>query len=115
MPCLCCHVPELSISAEGPSAPRVLENILDMLQVQEGLCFYSGAPLEYLHPQSHWRWFIERLDNHQGYSRKSCVLVAVEFNTSDFSRNKAVYEVTGTARRSRAKVAHIWGPWPAEP
>ena len=52
---------------------------------------------------------IERLDNSIGYTIQNCVLVAIEFNTGDWSRNNAVTKVFGTAQWSREKVEHIWG------
>ena len=85
------------------------EVLLDLLAGQGGRCFYSGIPLRYDQVHIDWRLSIERLDNSVGYTPGNCVLIAVEFNTSDHSRNKAVTEVFGTAQWSREKVRHVWG------
>lgn len=58
---------------------------------------------------SHWLMSLERLSNDQGYVTTNCVLVAAEFNTSDHSRNRAVWEVFGTAQWSKEKANYIWG------
>jgi len=86
-----------------------LQQVLHMLEQQGGCCYYSGVPLEYKRPHSDWRMSLERLDNSLGYTPENCVLIAIEFNTSDQSRNKATTEVFGTAQWSREKVEHIWG------
>ena len=49
----------------------------------------------------------ERLNSCQGYVVANCVLVAAEFNTSDYSRNKATSEVHGTAQWTKTKVAAL--------
>eukprot|EP00438_Fugacium_kawagutii_P031699 Skav232928 [mRNA] locus=scaffold1477:1059796:1060998:- [translate_table: standard] len=85
------------------------EQVLDMLGQQGGRCYYSGVPLEYKRIHRDWRMSIERLDNSKGYTSQNCVLIAVEFNTADQSRNTAVTEVFGTAQWSREKAEHIWG------
>ncbi|CAE8598900.1 unnamed protein product, partial [Polarella glacialis] len=86
-----------------------LDDMLQMLWLQKGRCFYSGIPLQYKQQHTDWRMSLERLDNSIGYIRSNCVLIAVEFNTSDHSRNIARTTVFGTAQWSRAKVAHVWG------
>ena len=86
-----------------------LHQVLHMLEQQGGCCYYSGVPLEYKRPHSDWRMSLERLDNSPGYTAENCVLIAIEFNTADHSRNSAVTKVFGTAQWSREKVEHIWG------
>lgn len=87
-----------------------LDDILDMLLMQGGRCYYSGMPMECTIPKSHWRMSLERVDNENGYTKDNCVLVAREFNTSDFSRNrKNVIKVHGTAQWSRQKVQYVFG------
>ena len=83
--------------------------LLELLAAQGGRCFYSGVPLQYKQVHTDWRLSVERLDNSVGYTTDNCVLIAVEFNTSDQSRNSAVTEVFGTAQWSREKVWHVWG------
>lgn len=85
-------------------------DILDLLIEQRGRCYYSGVPMEYRIPHSHWRMSLERLDNNAGYTTGNCVLIALEFNTSDFSKNKNVVSVSGTAQWSRDKVQYVWKP-----
>eukprot|EP00438_Fugacium_kawagutii_P026288 Skav224745 [mRNA] locus=scaffold580:21452:30574:- [translate_table: standard] len=85
------------------------KQVLGMLEQQGGRCYYSRVPLEYKQIHSDWRMSIERLDNSKGYTAENCVLIAVEFNTSDRSRNKGVTKVFGTSQWSREKVEHIWG------
>ncbi|CAE8612297.1 unnamed protein product [Polarella glacialis] len=87
-----------------------LNSIIDMLWLQRGRCFYSGIPLQYKALHVHWRMSLERVNNSVGYTKENCVLIAVEFNTSDYSRNKATTQVFGTAQWSREKVIHVWGP-----
>ena len=82
--------------------------LLDLLAKQGGRCFYSGVPLQYEQIHTDWQMSIERLDNSLGYTPENCVLIAVEFNTPDYSRNKAVTEVFGTAQWSCEKVWHVW-------
>lgn len=51
---------------------------------------------------------LERLNNEVGYVRSNCVLIAAEFNTPDYSRNKSgVSRVFGTAQWSRYKVQSL--------
>ena len=54
---------------------------------------------------------LERLNNDLGYTVANCVLIAAEFNTGDFSRNKNTIEVHGTAQWSKAKAECVWGPF----
>lgn len=97
----------------GMSCILLHDDLLDILLEQEGRCYYSGVPMECRVPRSHWRMSLERLENGAGYTRTNCVLVALEFNTSDFSKNKNVVRLNGTAQWSREKVDYVWGPiWP---
>ena len=88
-----------------------LDDILSMLWTQGGRCYYSGVPLHCAAGPADWVWSIERLDNSVTYTRQNCVLIAHEFQTSDYSRNKATFPVFGTAQWSRRKASHIWGPY----
>ncbi|CAE7362842.1 pmpB [Symbiodinium sp. CCMP2592] len=88
----------------------VLDDLLEMLWLQGGRCYYSGVPLHCAAGPADWVWSIERLDNSVTYTKENCVLIAREFQTSDQSRNKARHPVFGTAQWSRRKVSHIWGP-----
>jgi len=98
-----------SAAKRGQACSLTHEFLLETLWSQRGRCFYSGVPLEYRLPQSNWRMSVERLDNEVGYVPENCVLVAAEFNTPDYSRNKSVYPVHGTAQWSRAKAMQVWG------
>lgn len=94
--------------ARGLRPTLVLDHVLDMLLEQRGCCFYSGVPLELTLPNSHWRVSLERLDNIRGYTKENCVLIAAEFNTSDYSRPPVrVGEVSGTAQWSKEKVQAV--------
>ena len=86
-------------------------DLLDMLWIQGGRCYYSGIPLRCAAGPADWVWSIERLDNGVTYTRENCVLIAQEFNTSDQSRNKTDKQVFGTAQWSRNKAERIWGPY----
>ena len=88
-----------------------LNDLLDMLWLQGGRCYYSGVPLHCAKGPADWVWSIERLDNSFTYSRENCVLIAREFQTPDQSRNKAKFPVFGTAQWSRRKASHIWGSY----
>ena len=91
-----------------------LNNLLDMLCLQGGRCYYSGVPLHCSAGPADWAWSIERLDNSLTYTKENCVLIAQEFQTSDQSRNKARFPVFGTAQWSRSKARHVWGPYYSE-
>eukprot|EP00438_Fugacium_kawagutii_P001762 Skav227139 [mRNA] locus=scaffold133:509834:510862:- [translate_table: standard] len=93
----------------GQNFSLILSQVLNMLRQQQGRCYYSGVPLEYKQIHTDWRLSIERLNNSIGYTEENCVLIAIEFNTSDQSRNKARSKVHGTAQWSREKVEHVWG------
>ena len=98
-----------SANKRGQDFSLSLLQVLDMLEKQRGRCYYSGVPLEYKQIHAPWRLSIERLDNSIGYTVENCVLIAIEFNTADHSRNIAVTEVFGTAQWSKEKVDHVWG------
>eukprot|EP00438_Fugacium_kawagutii_P030803 Skav229493 [mRNA] locus=scaffold2455:24690:25730:- [translate_table: standard] len=93
----------------GWEASLTYADLLDMLEVQEGKCGYSGINMEVEIPHSHWRMSLERVDNSCGYSKSNCVLVAAEFNTSDFSRGPGTdkAEIFGTAQWSSRKVWEV--------
>ena len=86
-------------------------DVLDMLDKQGGKCAYSGVIMEAEQPNSHWRMSLERLDNSQGYTSSNCLLVAAEFNSSDFSakisKNVDPKSVTGTAQWSIRKLREV--------
>lgn len=89
------------------------DDVLHMLWEQRGRCCYSGVPVNFWLPNSHWRISLERLDNKSGYTRGNCVLVAAEFNSSDYSSRTKADLVSGTAQWSKEKVAQVWGAWQA--
>ena len=60
-----------------------------------------------LNPDGSWRISLERRDDSRGYNRDNCILVAAEFNTSDWSRCKNATEVKGTAQWSSEKVKEL--------
>ncbi|CAE7571284.1 unnamed protein product, partial [Symbiodinium sp. CCMP2456] len=59
-----------------------LDEVLDMLWLQGGRCFYSGVPLHCAPGPADWVWSIERLDNSVTYTKGNCVLIAREFQSS---------------------------------
>lgn len=83
------------------------DGILDKLWEQQGRCYYSGVPLDF-RPHSDWRMSLERICNDEGCTLDNCVWVAHEFNTPDYSRNRAKCTVQGTAQWSKAKVDFVW-------
>ncbi|CAE8651769.1 unnamed protein product, partial [Polarella glacialis] len=86
------------------------DDILDMIWDQKGCCAYSGIAMQMCIPNSHWRMSLERKDNNLGYNLENCVLVASEFNTSDYSRQRGVRanEVFGTVQWSAEKVSAVF-------
>ena len=86
-------------------------DVLDILLKQGGRCAYSGIAMELLVPFSNWRMSLERKNNSEGYLKENCVLVAAEFNSSDFSRSPGVraHDVQGNAQWSPEKVAAVAG------
>ncbi|CAE8644311.1 unnamed protein product [Polarella glacialis] len=93
------------------SCTLMFDDILDMLWDQKGRCAYSGVVIEVLLPNSHWRWSLERKSNLAGYSIENCLLIAAEFNTSDYSLRPGVVtaNVLGTAQWSAEKVLYVSG------
>ena len=68
-----------------------------------GRCAYSDRPMR-LGPHTAYAMSLERVDNDDGYTRSNCVLIAVEFNSTDhsgFSRDQSA--VTGSAKWSKKK------------
>eukprot|EP00933_Yihiella_yeosuensis_P065469 TRINITY_DN69293_c0_g1_i1.p1 TRINITY_DN69293_c0_g1~~TRINITY_DN69293_c0_g1_i1.p1 ORF type:complete len:283 (+),score=41.40 TRINITY_DN69293_c0_g1_i1:66-914(+) len=112
------HAKILLLTAHVSSARRrqtcniLVDNVLDMLLAQGGKCFHTGIPLVYGEVHVDWRMSLERLNNSFGYTRHDCVLIAIEFNTSDDGRNVATTAIYGTAQWARSKVAHVWGVAP---
>ena len=88
----------------GQEFSLTLQQVLDMLG-QGGRC-YSGVPLNYKQIHDPWRLFIERLDNSIAYTVENCVLIAIEFNTSDQSRNCAVTVWNCPMVQGKG---HVWG------
>ncbi|CAE8610655.1 unnamed protein product [Polarella glacialis] len=93
----------------GRPCTLVPDDILGMLWRQKGRCSYSGVAMEILLPHSHWRMSLERKVNTKGYCSENCILIAAEFNTSDYSRHPGVDAsmVSGTAQWSEGKVRHV--------
>lgn len=56
-------------------------NILDLWNCQQGLCYYSGMSLNHI-VHSDWNVSLERIDPTQGYTIDNIVLVAQEFNSA---------------------------------
>ena len=94
---------------KGLPCEVTFKDILDMLWLQRGRCFYSGIPLQYKTYHADWAMSLERLNNKRGYVRDNSVLIAAEFNTTDHSNRQIVGEVRGSGQWSLAKVHHVWG------
>lgn len=58
-----------------------LDDVLDMIIKQNGRCFYSGVPLEFLRTHCNWRWSIERLNVEIGYDLQNTVLSILSVST----------------------------------
>lgn len=67
---------------ENAKFELTLDIILHKILEQKGRCFYSNIPLVYS-IKSDWSMSIERLDSKQGYTQLNCVLICVEFNSTD--------------------------------
>ena len=98
----------LSSRQRGHQCDIDYEHVLDLLLGQGGRCFYSGVPLQYKRSHTDWVMSLERLNNSSGYAPGNCVLIAVEFNTTDHSK-LAVGEVRGSSQWSLAKMMQVWG------
>ena len=92
------------------NATLTFQDLLQMVERQNGRCSYSGVPMELCMSNSHWRMSLERLNNSKGYSCQNCVLVVGEFNTGDYSRQKGVVAqtVNGSAQWSSDKVQDVF-------
>ena len=62
------------------------ENVIALLKVQKGLCYYSNAPLSF-HPDSIFCVSIERVDNRIGHIIGNVVLVCNRFQSGDHSKD----------------------------
>ena len=58
-----------------------IEDIIEILEMQNGLCFYSKIPMN-CKKGVDWQPSIQRLDNNFGYVRSNVVLCCLEFNHS---------------------------------
>ena len=87
---------------KGLSCSLRRDDVYEMLLQQDGRCHYSNVSMEIIFPHSNWHMSLERLNNSAGYDRQNCVLIAAEFNSSDYSRAKGVNfeDVHGTAQWS---------------
>ncbi len=77
------------------------DDICNMIIKQNGRCYYSGIPLIYK-PNSDWMCSIERIDNKLGYTNENCVLVCVEFNSSDHTQ-LTTNKICGSSQWSKEK------------
>ena len=94
---------------KGLSCSLQKDDIFEMLLEQDGRCHYSKVRMEIMFPHSNWRMSLERLNNSAGYDRQNCVLIAAEFNSSDYSKANGVNveDVHGTAQWSVNKVQFL--------
>eukprot|EP00435_Cladocopium_sp_Y103_P040484 s1751_g11.t1 len=77
--------------------------LFKLIQEQQGMCAYSGMPLELVIPHSDWRISLERLDNKRGYLRDNVTLIAHEFNS-----------VAGTSKKTALQGSAQWSKWKVE-
>lgn len=80
-----------------------LNDLIDIYEGQDGRCAYSNVLL-CLQPNTEFAMSLERIDNFKGYSRENCVLIAVEFNSTDHSMSaRNSLDVKGSAKWSKEK------------
>lgn len=85
-----------------------LDHILDLLWEQKGRCYYSGIPLSFI-TDSNWKLSIERLNNDIGYVIGNAVLICVEFQSCDQTRQAAdANDILGTSQWTRELVYEAW-------
>lgn len=65
------------------------EDLEAMVLEQNGLCAISRIPMNFRH-LTDWQCSIERKDNNLGYTYINCVLICLEFQSSDYSRRRNV-------------------------
>lgn len=76
-----------------------------MIIKQKGRCYYSDVPLVFKR-NSDWMYSIERIDNKLGHIKENCVLVCIEFNSTDQSQ-LAVNEIHGSSQWSKEKFKYL--------
>lgn len=79
-----------------------LQDILDLINLQDGRCFYSGIPMTYA-PLTYWQCSPERLDCSLGYTHGNVVLICAEFNTVNNATRSVFGDVNGSGQWSKEK------------
>lgn len=63
-----------------------LEDLVDILKKQKGLCHISGIKMNYgSYLDTNWVASLERIDSNKGYTKDNVCFVCCEFNTTDNS------------------------------
>ncbi|KAG5177976.1 hypothetical protein JKP88DRAFT_264828 [Tribonema minus] len=69
-------------AARGLVCSITFEDLVDMYSEQGGACCYSRIPVTI---EGDWKLSLERKDVHVGYSRENCCIIAMEFQSADFT------------------------------
>lgn len=76
-----------------------LDYLIDLFHVQDGLCYYSGIPLQFgSYLEKHWTCSLERKDPSKGYTKENVCFIAYEFNVSDRTTGVSSEEKKGWSK-----------------
>ncbi len=89
----------------GMTFELTLDEMINILVNQKGLCYYSGVPMSHL--SGDYKMSPERLNVHDTYTVSNTVLICQEFNTFDQTRLKKAESNEGCSGWSRAKYAIV--------
>ncbi|KAG5179936.1 hypothetical protein JKP88DRAFT_247169 [Tribonema minus] len=69
-------------AARGLICTITFKDLVDMYREQGGACFYSRIPVT---TEGDWKMSLKRKDVHVGYARANCCIIAMEFQSADFT------------------------------
>jgi hypothetical protein len=98
-----------SIARKHESPELTYQDLIDLFELQNGLCYYSKIPLMFgYYSKQYWTCSVERKNSLIGYTKENCILICFEFNTMD-NTNKALNkeDIKGSGQWSIEKIEFI--------
>lgn len=94
----------------GITRSLLYQDLVDIFEVQGGLCAYSGIPMTFgSYKENWWTCSPERLDMSKGYTKDNVCLICFEFNTADRTANASDSKtVQGSCAWSRDKIGIVF-------